>query len=150
MSRTYKKFMCSIFLLINILVLMYNMYKIINKILVLMHIEIILVLIYNKDSYRKQTHGGKNMKQNNKELGKAVQVILDTAVAKYCSNGCETEAEAREIVNLLNVAEDMTCFYDLWDKTESHAEEINSLFMEDDQKYRIIKEGFTYKLVTLA
>lgn len=85
-----------------------------------------------------------------KELGKAVQVILNTAVAKYCSNGCETEEEAKEIVNLLNVAEDMTCFYDLWDKTDNHAEEINSLFIEDDQKYRIIKEGFIYKLVTLA
>lgn len=90
------------------------------------------------------------MKQNNKELGKAVKVILETATAKYYSNGCETEAEAREIVNLLNVAEDMTCFYDLWDKTENYAEEINSNFIEDGQKYRIIKEGFTYKLVTLA
>lgn len=98
----------------------------------------------------KTQNGGKDMKQNNKELGKAVQVILDTAVAKYCSNGCETEAEAREIVNLLNVAEDMTCFYDLWDKTDDHANEINSLFIEDNRKYRIIKEGFTYKLVTLV
>ncbi len=90
------------------------------------------------------------MKQNKKYYGNAVQAILDTAVGKYCSNGCETETEAKEIVNLLNVAEDMTCFYDLWDETDNHANEINSLFIEDGQKYRIIKEGFTYKLVTLT
>lgn len=92
------------------------------------------------------------MKQNKKYYGNAVQAILDTAIEKYCSNGCETEEEMREIINLLNVAEDMTIFYDLMENESVHYQAImiNSLLIDDNRKYRILREKDGFKLAILS
>ena len=92
------------------------------------------------------------MKQNKKYFGNAVQAILDTVLEKYCSSGCETESEVMDIVNLLNVAEDMAMFYDLkeFHFVEYQMAMINSLLIDDNNKYRILKEGFEYKLAIIS
>ncbi len=92
------------------------------------------------------------MKQNKKYYGRAVRAILDTVLEKYSSCGCDTETEARDIVKLLNAAEDMAMFYDL---KEVHFVEyqmtlINSLLIGDNKVYRILKEGFEYKLAIIC
>lgn len=92
------------------------------------------------------------MKQNKKYYGRAVRAILDTVLEKYCSCGCDIETEVRDIVKLLNAAEGMAMFYDL---KEVHFVEyqmtlINSLLIDDNEVYRILKEGFEYKLAMIC
>ena len=91
-------------------------------------------------------------RQSKKYYGTAVQAILDTVFEKYCSSGCETETEVMDIVNLLNVAEDMAMFYDLkeFHFVEYQMAMINSLLIDDNNKYRILKEGFGYKLAIIS
>jgi len=86
-----------------------------------------------------------------KELGNAVKAILATVLEKYCS-GCDTETEVRDLVKLLNAAEDMATFYGLKEINfvEYQAVLINSMLVDDNKAYQILKEGGEYKLVIIC
>lgn len=83
------------------------------------------------------------MKQNKKELGNAIQVILDTAIEKYCVGGDEN---MEAIVRLLNTALDMAFMYDLKEINDPSktCAQINDWLRYDGSDCQIHRRGYRY------
>lgn len=80
---------------------------------------------------------------NKKYYGDAVQVILDTAIEKYCIGG---EENIQAITRLLNIAFDIAYMYDLKeiDAVFHTCAQINSLLQESKSKYSIYRKGYVF------